>query len=790
MRKSKMSKILAFALSGMLLCTPISPTVYAAEETATVEEMTNTEQTAGEESQEQEVIDEKEESVEETTAMEEVLAEEEVAEETVAEETSTDKIQNLEQASFEEFEEATAKLIAEYDEKLDEDTIASNSTYMLKRLLVKGLGGELDFSDCGAEAIIKGSDNVTILQFATEELTEQAKNKIDQMDGVKYCDVDQYISLGKPQQSQSSESVPMVDGETEYLSWGSQRIAADKYVKHIADKQDEFIVAVIDTGITLDHPYFQGKLALEHAYNYAYGNTNVQDDHLPSPLGDPRESGHGTHVSGTILDATTGLNVKILPLKALNAAGDASDINVANAIIRAARVGAKVANLSLGGPHESNYLEEAIQYAVKSDTTVVVASGNDTQSVDNNGVCPAHIPECIVVGAIDKNENYAPFSNYGKSVDLVAPGVRIFSTVNNSAKFSWMDGTSMATPHVSAAAALLKINNPSLTPSQIESLLTSNAKDLGEPGKDIYYGAGMVDLTNLIEHDYSDVETIEKATPDYNGTITAVCETCGDEDENVSTPIYRPEVMQLSQTEYIYTGTSKKPSVTILDAAGKTITSNNYTISYEKGRIEVGTYKVKVKFKGKYYEGEMEKEIHINKAPQKFSGKGCTKRIWDAPFKFLSVQRTKGDGVLTYKSSNPKVATITSDGEVTIKGVGKTTITITASETEHYKKTVKKNTITVTPAVTNIKSVRSYSRRSFTATWNRDKIADAYQIQYSTSPNFSNAKITTVGSRTTSKTISKLQTKKKYYVRLRTYKKVSGVKYYSPWSATSTIVTK
>ncbi len=788
MRKSKMSKILAFALSGMLLCTPISPTVYAAEETATVEEMTNTEQTAGEESQEQEVIDEKEESVEETTAMEEVLAEEEAAEETVAEETSTDKIQNLEQASFEEFEEATAKLIAEYDEKLDEDTIASNSTYMLKRLLVKGLGGELDFSDCGAEAIIKGPDNVTILQFATEELTEQAKNKIDQMDGVKYCDVDQYISLEKTtvEKAEKDEISSSQLFEFNYtpMSWGVEYMGLDQYAQHLLERDNhEVTVAVLDTGITLNHELFNQRLALDYAYNYVGGNKNVEDDHIGG--------GHGTHVSGTIIDATPALEVKILPLKVFDNNGGGCVINSANAMIRAARVGAKVINYSAGFPH-SNYLEEAVEYAKKSDVTVVVSAGNEytwiDKAEDGGPACPAHMMEnCIVVGAVDEYGNRADFSNFGSSLDLVAPGVNILSAVNTTAVYDYMQGTSMAAPHVSAAAALLKLDDPSLTPSEIEEILKREAMDLGDPGSDVYTGAGFANLLNIIEHTYNNKQEIKKATPDYNGEIKTICDQC---DESVSTPIYRPEVMQLSQTEYIYTGTSKKPSVTILDAAGKTITSNNYTISYEKGRIEVGTYKVKVKFKGKYYEGEMEKEIHINKAPQKFSGKGCTKRIWDAPFKFLSVQRTKGDGVLTYKSSNPKVATITSDGEVTIKGVGKTTITITASETEHYKKTVKKNTITVTPAVTNIKSVRSYSRRSFTATWNRDKIADVYQIQYSTSPNFSNAKITTVGSRTTSKTISKLQAKKKYYVRLRTYKKVSGVKYYSPWSATSTIVTK
>lgn len=151
----------------------------------------------------------------------------------------------------------------------------------------------------------------------------------------------------------------------------------------------------------------------------------------------------------------------------------------------------------------------------------------------------------------------------------------------------------------------------------------------------------------------------------------------------------------------------------------------------------------------------------------------------------------KAGGKLTYKSSNTKVATVSSAGKVTVKGVGKATITVTAAATTNYKKATKTVTVTVNPTGTKLSSVKNTSSKKMTVKWSKNSKVTGYQIQYSTSSKFTSAKTVTVKSyKTTSKTISKLTKKKKYYVRIRTYKTVSGKTYYSSWSGAKSVTIK
>ena len=836
MRKHNKRQILAFVLSGMLLCNTISSNSFAKEdvvENTVVEEsqesQENIETQESQENQEGIVIQESQEVVSTKDDMQEEPIEEaidnnldisatESSAKNLEEEQNSEKteVKDLAQESFDTFDEEVSKLISLYDRNIDGDRIASRTAgpYASRRLIVKGLGKDLDFSSYGADIVLNGPDEIYILQFSTEEATKQAKRQIDQMDGVKYCEEDGYDYLEEPEVRKiSDDEIDKVAQEQTSLSWGTSHINANQYAKHLEENQNEIIVAVIDTGIDLSHPFFEGRLSMDAAYNYVSASTDVQDDH-----------GHGTHVSGIVVDTTPGLNIKILPIKCMDFKGNGTYTNIANGIRRAADAGAKVINYSAVGGH-SEYKHDAINYAIEKGITVVVSSGNQGQLIDTT--CPSHMEECIVVGSIDSSEVLNEDSNYGDELDLVAPGVDIKSAYPDG-RYIFLSGTSMAAPHVSGAAAMLKLNDPSLTPFQIEEILKNNAKDLGDAGRDIYYGYGMVDLSKLIVHkivkdeaieptctevgltegshcDICDMvfakqeeipklehhyeEKIKKATPTQNGEKQQVCGQCGAIRE--SEVIYYPKTVTLSQTEYTYTGMPKKPTATVIDSAGNIIDSSNYTISYEKGRIEVGTYTVTIKFKGDFYSGSVPRQIHINKAQQKFSGGGCTKRIGDGAFTLTSVKRTKGDGALSYKSSNTKVATISSTGKITIKSVGKTTITITAAETDSYKKATKQVTVTVKPVAMSMNSLKSEKKGSFTAYWTANKAITAYQLQYSTKSDFSQATIKTVsGYTTTSKTVYQLQAGKKYYVRFRVYKTVDGVKYYSLWSGTKTVTTK
>ncbi|MDD6583366.1 MAG: S8 family serine peptidase, partial [Bacteroidales bacterium] len=117
--------------------------------------------------------------------------------------------------------------------------------------------------------------------------------------------------------------------------------------------------------------------------------------------------------------------------------------------------------------------------------------------VDTSTVCPAHLDNAIVVGALNKDNSIAYFSNYGESVDVAAPGVNIYSSYLNG-EYKEMSGTSMATPFISACCAMFKLAYPSYSPKEIETLIKNYCIDLGKSGRDDYYGNGYINMYNAI----------------------------------------------------------------------------------------------------------------------------------------------------------------------------------------------------------------------------------------------------------------------------------------------------
>jgi subtilisin len=249
-------------------------------------------------------------------------------------------------------------------------------------------------------------------------------------------------------------------------------------------------VAVIDTGVDLDHPDLNVYTA--GAVNCSKGNS--ADD----------GNGHGTHVSGTIGALDNGVGVvgmapgaRIWPVRVLNNAGSGSFSDIICGIdYVAAHAGEiEVANMSLGGAgtdsacgSNRDAMHEAICAAVAAGVTFVVAAGNETDDAKNH--VPAAYDEVITVSALadfnglpgggaaatcrtDVDDTIADFSNYGADVDLIAPGVCIYSTWKG-AGYNTISGTSMASPHVAGGAALYKATHPSASPAAVKSALQAS----------------------------------------------------------------------------------------------------------------------------------------------------------------------------------------------------------------------------------------------------------------------------------------------------------------------------
>ena len=246
----------------------------------------------------------------------------------------------------------------------------------------------------------------------------------------------------------------------------------------------------------------------------------------------------------------------------------------------------------------------------------------------------------------------------------------------------------------------------------------------------------------------------------------------------------------LAATSYTYNGKAKRPAVTVKDGAATLTSGKDYQVSYANN-TNAGTATVTVTGK-ENYTGKVTVKFTIKKAGNTITAANVTKT---ASTKAQSVSlnaKTKGGAKLTYKSSSKSV-TVDKKGKVTIakKFVGQATITVTAAATKNYNAATKKVTVTVNPAGVKLSSVKNSAKSAMTVKWGKNATVTGYQVQYSTAKNFKSAKTVTVKkAKTTSTTIKKLTKGKKYYVRVRTYQKVSGKTYYSAWSGSKNVTIK
>lgn len=366
----------------------------------------------------------------------------------------------------------TEKYSAEYTKKA-----ADTDPYANGRIIVKS-AEELDYT--GSVAHVNGYNDWHIIQYRTSEEARKAAEAFELVKGVQYAEPDIVMQANQE------------PGVNEFLSWGygADYVDAFNYNEWMLDyaggveNLPEVIVAVIDTGYDSDHPYLVGRSV--PGYDFVNNDSNPEDDH-----------GHGSHCAGTILDGNLP-NVKIMPLKVLDAEGSGYSSEIILAMEYASLNGAAAANLSLSGPCDSDhnaYVEVVAEGMAHNDIVYCVAAGNNYGS-DASTRCPANVPDCVTVAAHDRNKRMADFSNVGEIVDITAPGVGIRS-VRMGGGYTEMDGTSMATPHVAAACALLKTFNPDMGAFEVINTLKGAAIDVGIEGG----GTGILNVTDLLKFD-------------------------------------------------------------------------------------------------------------------------------------------------------------------------------------------------------------------------------------------------------------------------------------------------
>jgi serine protease len=383
---------------------------------------------------------------------------------------------------------------------------------------------EIPISDYSA------TDKVFRIDFDTAAEAAAAKTKLAHDPSVESVDFEAFASIPPDEELQEENAAAPDHGsmETECQSAAAPgsafpNDACYKYQWHLrqigmpdAWKRGNgkgVVVAVIDTGVTKVADLAETKFV--PGYNFVANNDNAADDH-----------GHGTHVAGTIAQSTNNklgvagvaYGATIMPIKVLSARGSGSVAGIAQGIRWAADHGANVINMSLGGPTRMGTLGNAVKYAHDKGVVIVAAAGNDGHGRVGY---PAAYPDVIAVAATQFDESTTFYSNWGKEIDVAAPGGNTRVDQNGDGKpdgvlqhtivpgqtsktdYLWFMGTSMASPHAAGVAALI-MGSGVRKPAAVEEILLGTARkpkasEASDGRVDDHYGAGIIDANAALK---------------------------------------------------------------------------------------------------------------------------------------------------------------------------------------------------------------------------------------------------------------------------------------------------
>ncbi|WP_440056616.1 S8 family peptidase (plasmid) [Pseudoalteromonas sp. T1lg65] len=299
-----------------------------------------------------------------------------------------------------------------------------------------------------------GVINGVLVEATPSQLKQMVRNP-----NIAYIEQDQVVAI---------EPTFTTNGDQSSPTWGIDRVDQRDLPldsNYHYDYDGSGVTAyIIDTGVRISHNDFGNRAS--HGYDFVDNDADATDC-----------NGHGTHVAGTVGGSAYGVakNVNVVGVRVLGCDGSGTFSGVIAGIdwVKNNASGPSVANMSLGGG-ASQAVDDAVNSAVASGVSFVVAAGNDNSNACNYS--PARAADAITVGSTTSSDSRSSFSNYGTCLDIYAPGSSIKSAwYNSDTATNTISGTSMAAPHVAGAVALYLDEDPSLSPSQVDALLSARS---------------------------------------------------------------------------------------------------------------------------------------------------------------------------------------------------------------------------------------------------------------------------------------------------------------------------
>lgn len=453
-----------------------------------------------------------------------------------------------------QFAQGISKMLSDYSKlQLEYD----ETGFATARLIVK-CSRKID--PLNALSVVKGYNNLWILQFETVKDAKAAYDYYSERSGIEYVEPDREVSGAEvdymPGQS-AGEGDGGEESDSPYLSWGPEHIGINILNRAIENKNypaKRTVVGVIDTGVDPDHEFLAGRV---EPTKINTSNTGIRNNSMD-------DNGHGTAVASVIADSTLD-NIVIRPYKVLDHYNDGTIISVAAGINCAVDDGVDVLNISLCFEEDSPVLQEAIRNAYEKDIVIVGAAGN-------HGSDEPHYPACydevISVSAINKTNIIANFSNYG-FIDFAAPGVQI-KVANIGGGYVYLNGTSFSAPFVSALAATCRGVDPNASAEDVEEVMKQNAIQVAEMDAPLKYGNGLLRAPDPISgyHPFDKAETPVFSVPYGIYTEEQNVEiTCTTPDSTIYYTTDRSVPSKRNPSAKIYDGTPIKIGITTVITA-------------------------------------------------------------------------------------------------------------------------------------------------------------------------------------------------------------------------------